>query len=120
MAAGGSGAVKINRMAWQGIVSYRAEPQAVLDVIRPHPMLSYGAACFVTDDGQILPVVLEKVHLIDSMPRGLAIARNNRSSGQGVRGQARWWWHVSSSVVCRARRWLTKTERAKLQLGQLV
>lgn len=35
MAAGGSGAVKINRMAWQGIVSHRAEPQAVLDVIHP-------------------------------------------------------------------------------------
>lgn len=41
VAAGGSGAVKINRMAWQGVASYpvvshRAEPRAVLDVIHPH------------------------------------------------------------------------------------
>lgn len=40
MAAGGSGAVRINRMAWTWHrippVSYRAEPRAVLEVIHPH------------------------------------------------------------------------------------
>lgn len=60
MAAGGSGAVKINRMAWQGIVSYRAEPQAVLD--NDPPQFSHSRclrACFV----------IKKCRQTDSMPR---------------------------------------------------
>lgn len=52
----------------------------------------------------------------------LAGARNNRSSRQGVRGQARRWWHVSSSVVCRGkevdgREGKTPTRSAGLSAG---
>ena len=109
MAAGGSGAVKINRMAWQGIVSYRAEPQAVLEEI--HPMLR--AACFVTDRDH------------HQIPKGLFDRLNaegtcdgkkqsvERAGGLWAVELVRWWWHVSSSVVCRARRLMGEVERGK-------
>ena len=108
--------MKINRMAWQGIVSYRAEPQAVLEEI--HPMLR--AACFVTDRDH------------HQIPKGLFDRLNaegtcdgkkqsvERAGGLWAVELVRWWWHVSSSVVCRARRLMGEVERAKLQLGQLV
>jgi hypothetical protein len=116
MAAGGSGAVKINRMAWQGIVSYRAEPQAVLEEI--HPMLR--AACFVTDrhHHEISKGLVDRLDAegtCDGKKQSV-----ERAGGSWAVELVRWSWHVSSSVVCRARRLMGEVERAKLQLGQLV
>lgn len=81
------------------VVSYRAEPQAVFLWEIDPPQSS---------DVSTLPALLRdrKCRHTDSMPRPhlpLAVARNNRSSGQGVRGQSRWWWCVFQVQPCAAR-----------------